>query len=228
MSNFPGAAKALLRTAAKKIVYNTVQPAPWNRWFFSGLFNAEWYGRELYEWGRRSLVATPVFLSRCHSFGEDISVDRVPYITGDCRIELGSHIRISGEIGIKPSSHVKALPVLKIGNGVFIGHNTRFALAERIELGDFVSVGGGTYISDTEGHDHYNPGRPIWEVPATSADIAPVIIEDNVQISINCMILKGVRIGARSVIGAGAVIRSDVPADSIVMGNPGRALQRKT
>ena len=39
-------------------------------------------------------------------------------------------------------------------------------------------------------------------------------------------ILKGVRIGARAVIGAGAVVRSNIPPDAVVMGNPGRVVKR--
>ena len=65
-------------------------------------------------------------------------------------------------------------------------------------------------------------------MPASDDDISPVVIENNVQIAGNVAVLKGVRIGARSVIGTGAVIRSDIPPDSVVMGNPGRVVKRMT
>jgi maltose O-acetyltransferase len=38
--------------------------------------------------------------------------------------------------------------------------------------------------------------------------------------------MKGVRVGARSVIGAGSVLRTSVPTDSVVMGNPARVVKR--
>lgn len=41
-----------------------------------------------------------------------------------------------------------------------------------------------------------------------------------------CNILKGVTIGDRAVIGAGSVVTKDVPADSIVAGNPARLVRR--
>jgi acetyltransferase-like isoleucine patch superfamily enzyme len=213
-----------VRPIARKVIYSAVEPPKPLRPLYSAAFDAQFLSREAYEFARRSLIATPVFLARCAKHGERIAVDRIPYMTGPCRIELGSDIRISGQINISGSSYGK--PLLKIGNGVFIGHACGFDIADRIEIGNFVSIGAMTYIADTEGHSHYNPQRPIWEVLASPDDIAPVILEDGVQISKRCMILKGVRIGARSVIGAGSVVRSDIPPDSIVMGNPARVVKR--
>jgi len=215
-----------IKPYAKELIFQSIAPNPSNRWLFELAFDTHWSAREAYEWVHRSLIATPIFLSKCAVYGERISVDRIPYITACPRIELGSDIRFSGQIQIK--GNARRSPTLVIGNGVFAGHWTTFAVAERIEIGDFVAIGGNTYIADTEGHSHYNPQKPIWEVPASDDDIGPVIIEDNVQISRDCMILKGVRIGARSVIGAGSVVRTNIPPDSIVMGNPARVVKRMT
>ena len=143
---------------------------------------------------------------------------------GHCQIEVGSDLRISGKIAIAGTS--KAPSLLRIGNGVFIGHGCSFGVASRVEIGDFVSIGGQSFITDTEGHATYNPRRPIWEVPATPEDVSPVVIENNVQIGRYCVILKGVSIGARSIIGTGSVLRSSVPPDSVVMGNPARVVKR--
>jgi acetyltransferase-like isoleucine patch superfamily enzyme len=218
--------RRFVKPIAKRLIYSTIQPLGPAKHVLSGLAHAGFYAREAFEWGRRSVVATPVFLSQCSSYGDNISVDRVPYINGTPNIELGSNIRVSGLINIAASS--KGNPTLVIGDGVFIGHGTTFALASRITVGKYASIAGGCYIADTEGHSHYNPQKPIWEVPAGDGDVAPVTIEDGVQISRNVMILKGVTIGARSVIGAGSVVRSDIPADSIVMGNPARVVKKMT
>jgi acetyltransferase-like isoleucine patch superfamily enzyme len=218
--------KGALKPIAKRVLFQTVQPNGITRRVLAGISDAAFVSREVYEWAQRSLVATPMFLSKCAVFGDQIAVDRMPYMLGNTRIELGSNIRISGKIGI--TSPHRGEPVLQIGDGVFIGHNCAIAIAERVSIGRFASIGSGTYIADTEGHSHYNPERPIWEVPAGDADVAPVTIQDNVQISKNCMILKGVTIGARSVVGAGSVVRSDIPPDSIVMGNPARVVKRMT
>lgn len=218
--------RRLVKPIAKRLIFSTIQPVGPTKHLLSSLAHASFYAREAFEWGRRSLVATPMFLSQCHSYGDNISVDRIPYINGTPHIELGSNIRVSGLIGIAASS--KGTPSLIISDGVFIGHGSTFAIASRITIGKYASIGGGCYIADTEGHDHYNPQKPIWEVPAGDGAISPVTIEDGVQISRNCMILKGVTIGARSVIGAGSVVRSDIPPDSIVMGNPARVVKKMT
>jgi acetyltransferase-like isoleucine patch superfamily enzyme len=221
-----GTFRRLLKPIAKRLIYSTLQPLGPAKHVLLGFARVGFYTREAFEWGRRSVVATPVFLSQCATYGDNISVDRVPYINGTPRIELGSNIRVSGLINIAASS--KGTPTLVIGDGVFIGHGTSFAVATRISVGKYASIAGGCYIADTEGHSHYNPQKPIWEVPAGEGDVAPVTIEDGVQISRNVMILKGVTIGARSVIGAGSVVRSDIPPDSIVMGNPARVVKKMT
>lgn len=223
-SFFAVAVNRVLKPVARRVVYRSLEPGPKSRSVYAALFQADFFGREIYEWARRSLVATPVFLSQCAEYGSDIAVDRLPYLSGPCRIELGSKIRFGGQVDVLASPHGN--PVLKIHDGVFIGHNTSFAVANHIEIGRYSSIGSESHIADTEGHSQYNPNRPIWEVPPGEDDIAEVVIEDNVQIGRCCQILKGVRIGARSVIGAGAVVRSNIPADSVVMGNPGRVVRR--
>lgn len=212
--------RRVLKPFAQVLLYNSLRPGPLSRWLYDLGFDLHWSARETLEWLHRSLIATPVFLSKCASFGQRIAIDRVPYVSYLPRVELGSDIRISGQLTIHSDSRRNA--VLRIGNGVFLGHGTTISVAKHVEIGNFASIGAGTFIADTEGHAHYNPQKPIWQVPASDDDVGPVIIEDNVQIGRQCMILKGVTIGARSVIGAGTVVRSSIAPDSIVMGNPGR------
>jgi len=53
-----------------------------------------------------------------------------------------------------------------------------------------------------------------------------IIIDDDVLVGANTIILKGVHIGARSVIGAGSVVTKDIPEDSIVAGNPAKVIKK--
>lgn len=53
-----------------------------------------------------------------------------------------------------------------------------------------------------------------------------IVIEDNVWIGANAVVLPGVHIGANSVIGAGAVVSRDIPADSLALGVPCRVVRK--
>ena len=91
--------------------------------------------------------------------------------------------------------------------------------AQFISIGNYVNIGGGTRISDTNHHnlDWHKRRDPKFNLIAKTA---PIVIEDDVFIGANCYIGKGVTIGARSIIAAGSVVIKDVPADCIAGGNP--------
>ncbi len=53
----------------------------------------------------------------------------------------------------------------------------------------------------------------------------PIVIEDNVWIGGGAILLPGVKIGRNAVVGAGAVVPSHVPANSVVAGNPAKLIR---
>ena len=53
----------------------------------------------------------------------------------------------------------------------------------------------------------------------------PVVIEDHVWIGSKVVILPGVRIGTRAVIGAGSIVTEDIPPRCVAAGNPARVLR---
>ena len=55
---------------------------------------------------------------------------------------------------------------------------------------------------------------------------APITIEDDVWIGAQCVILKGVTIGARSIIGAGSVVTKSISPDCIAAGNPCKIIKK--
>ena len=56
---------------------------------------------------------------------------------------------------------------------------------------------------------------------------APIIIEDDVFVGTNAIILKGTKIGARSIVAAGSVVFGlQIPPDSLVKGNPAQIIKR--
>jgi acetyltransferase-like isoleucine patch superfamily enzyme len=71
-------------------------------------------------------------------------------------------------------------------------------------------------------------GEPL-EAPliATSLVIKPVFVGLGADIGMNASILPGVRIGANSIVGAGAVVTHDVPEFAIVAGVPAKFLRSR-
>lgn len=105
---------------------------------------------------------------------------------------------------------------------IFIGDNCGFSgvsivSSVGVTIKDNVLIGANVKIGDREDHlERYNkPPQPI-------------IIEDNVWIGMNCIILKGVRIGRNSIIAAGSVVTKDVPSDCIAGGVPCKFIKKKS
>jgi acetyltransferase-like isoleucine patch superfamily enzyme len=94
--------------------------------------------------------------------------------------------------------------------------------AEQITIGDNVTIGANCIIVDTDFHPLEVENRRL---NPQDAKTAPIVIEDDVFIGMNCLVLKGVHIGKGSVIGAGSVVTRDVPAGVIVAGNPARIIR---
>ena len=90
--------------------------------------------------------------------------------------------------------------------------------AESIVIGDACMIAHGAYISDADWHGIYDRAEPVGTTK-------PVIMEDNVWIGDSAIICKGVTIGKNSIIGAGAVVTKDVPANSIYAGNPAKLVK---
>jgi acetyltransferase-like isoleucine patch superfamily enzyme len=97
------------------------------------------------------------------------------------------------------------------------------AVRGRITIGDGVRIGAHTSLL---AFNHGTaPGKPIFQQPHTSLGIT---IGDDVWIGSNVTVLDGVTIGPHSIIGAGAVVTKDVPANTIAAGNPARVLRSRS
>ena len=94
--------------------------------------------------------------------------------------------------------------------------------AERITIGRNVAVGANSTIADTDFHPL---NSMIRHQHPQESNTAPILIEDDVFIGMNCLVLKGVTIGHGSVIGAGSVVTKDIPPCVIAAGNPARVLR---
>jgi acetyltransferase-like isoleucine patch superfamily enzyme len=110
----------------------------------------------------------------------------------------------------------------KIGSHVWIGPQAYFD-ARSLELEDYVGWGPGAKVLGSA-----HTGEPLdAPIIATSLVIKPVFVGQGADIGMNASILPGVRIGANSIVGAGAVVTQDVPELAIVAGVPARFLRSR-
>ena len=122
---------------------------------------------------------------------------------------------------------------VSVGNSCVFTGAVLLAEAE-IVIGSFVAISWSATIADTDFHpltweerepDMYamSPlaGRGVRPPPFPCAR---VVIEDGVWIGPKVAVLKGVRIGAGSIIEAGAVVTKEVPPGSVVRGVPGKVV----
>jgi acetyltransferase-like isoleucine patch superfamily enzyme len=111
---------------------------------------------------------------------------------------------------------------ITIGEGTtFFGHVTvdtqRPCL---VEIGQNCNLSNGVVIT-THGYDWAVLREKFGEMLGSSGKVA---LEDNVFVGINALILKGVRIGRNTIIGAGSVVTHDIPANCVAAGNPCRVI----
>lgn len=119
-------------------------------------------------------------------------------------------------------SHLSIIGPGKIILGDHVGLNgTTITAREKISIGDNTMIGPNTIIIDHDGHVIW----PLEERWTKQGPVKEIIIENDVWIGMNCMILKGVRIGSGSIIAGGSVVIHDVDPNSIYAGNPAKKVK---
>jgi acetyltransferase-like isoleucine patch superfamily enzyme len=109
-----------------------------------------------------------------------------------------------------------------IGEGTYINRNTFIDASEQIRIGRNVGIGPRCYITD---HDHgAAPGTLILDQPLISS---PTTISDGAWLGANVIFLRGVTIGAGTVVAAGSLVARDLPAGVIAEGRPARAIKKR-
>ena len=147
-------------------------------------------------------------------------------------IRLGENVAINSRPGSNLVGRTNPTILHCMGNGhITFGNNSGCSFAvlsskSSIGIGDNTKIGGNARIYDHDYHalDHLSRRSPVNDIAACKT--APVVIGDDILIGANAIVLKGVTIGERSVIGAGAVVSmKTIPADSLVAGNPARVIR---
>jgi acetyltransferase-like isoleucine patch superfamily enzyme len=142
--------------------------------------------------------------------GRDVKLSRFINLYG-CEIgdetKIGAFVEIQKNATVgkrcKISSHTFVCEGVTIEDNVFVGHNVAF-------------------INDSYPRATTDEGglqtEADWKVERT-------VVKKGASIGSGCTILANITIGENALVGAGSVVTKDVPANSIVAGNPARILR---
>lgn len=170
-------------------------------------------------------------------YGKNLLVNNKVYIRGLGMMKIGDDFRFTSGDSINPICRNlrgaiylgKSVARIEIGDRVGISSACLWA-NERIIIGNDVNIGGDSIIIDNDAHplDYIQRRRNYYKETGSKKKIptAAIIIENDVWIGARCIILKGVHIGARSIIAAGSIVVNDIPQDVVAAGNPCRVIKK--
>jgi UDP-2-acetamido-3-amino-2,3-dideoxy-glucuronate N-acetyltransferase len=145
-------------------------------------------------------------------------------------VKLGSDVKIHHFVnlyGCEIGDGSSVGSFVEIQKGARIGRNCKISthsfICEGVTIEDEVFVGHGVVFIN----DKYPRATTATGELQTEADwsVVSTLVKRGASIGSNVTIMCGVTIGERAIVGAGAVVTSDVPAGATVAGNPARELR---
>lgn len=167
--------------------------------FFDLLHYIRWC-RKFYSFGWGSRIVNPDLLHKTKA----ISIGR------GVKIGKGARIESVGKWDKKE-------PKIIIGDGTSIQNHFHCGAAASVRIGRDVLIAGRVFISD---HDHVYDDAQLPPARIRALTSKPVVIGDGTWLGEGCVILKGVTIGERAVVGANSVVTGDVLPLTVVGGAP--------
>lgn len=146
-------------------------------------------------------------------------------------VKLGRDVKIFDFVnlyGCEIGDETKIGAFVEIQRGAKIGRRVKVSshtfICEGVEVEDHVFIGHGvTFINDRYPRAVSSAGElqtdRDWKV-------VPTIVRRGASIGSGSTILCGIEIGQDAIVGAGSVVTRDVPAGTIVVGNPARVLRK--
>lgn len=158
-------------------------------------------------------------------FGKGVTLERGVIIDGLMRkgVVLGDNVKIG------PYSVLAGAPISNLGEGIRMGANSAVDAYSFIGSSGFVSIGENVIMGQhvgfhPENHDFDRTDVPIRAQGTTRQGIT---IEDDVWVGSNAIFLDGAHVGRGCVIGAGSVVRGEIPPYSIAVGIPAKVIRSR-
>jgi UDP-2-acetamido-3-amino-2,3-dideoxy-glucuronate N-acetyltransferase len=145
-------------------------------------------------------------------------------------VKLGKDVKICDFVslyGCEIGDNTKIGPFVEIQKGAKVGGNCKISshtfICEGVTIEDNVFIGHNvTFINDV-----YPRATTVDGRLQTDDDwiCVPTLVKQGASIGSSATLLCGITVGENAVIGAGSVVTKDVPANTIVAGNPARVLR---
>lgn len=180
----------------------------------------------IYNYFKVAFGKIPLCLKKV-SYGSNTRIYGKILVSNHGKITIGNDFRCnssqrSNPVGGPYQSVLYALngAEIRIGNNVGIS-GTAIIARNLISIEDDVLIGSGTCIYDNDFHSlKYDSRNDVSQIKS-----APVYIKKGAFIGARTIILKGVTIGNKSVIGAGSVVTKSIPDNQVWAGNPARYIK---
>jgi len=161
-----------------------------------------------------------------------IKVDKSSSITIEKSVKIvGSTVLIRGNnnrLTVDENTRLRNMSIeiigdncsVKIGKNCMIGDGCYLSVKEgtHLVIGDGCGLSRNIKLMTSDGHPIFRDGKRINEAK-------DIVLGSYIWIADNVTILKGVKIGDRSVVGINSTVTKDVPSASIAVGNPAKVVQ---
>lgn len=156
-------------------------------------------------------------------FGKHSLLGRVRLLTNPSAIYIKSNVTIRDGARLEAIRYFNGSaynPRLEIGDNTFIEHDVHIACANDIRIGRNVLIASRVFICD-----HNHTLSPDVDHPLkTPLNVSDVSIGDGCWLGEGVVILSGVHLGPKTIVGAGAVVTKSFPAESVLAGIPARKI----
>ena len=158
----------------------------------------------------RSALALTAQYSRTYVTDEQAARQLLPRLFGD----------VGDDVEVRPGLAVDYGWNISIGSGTFINNGLTALDCAPIRIGARCQLGPNIQL--------LTPTHPLDAAERRSGveGAEPITIDDDVWLGGGVIVLPGVSIGARTVVGAGAVVTKDLPSDVVAVGNPAKIVKR--
>ena len=171
--------------------------------------------------------AKQIMSVKCTSIGQRVNWGGgVPLIYGAGTIDIGDRVSFGKNqvwvVGFKGFEDAR----LKIEKNSTVNFGCLISVASSVYIGENCRIAGGVQIYDNNSHPIDYMARRDNGGYLTESDVKSVHIGDDVWLGTGSIIMKGVNIGNGAIVAAKAVVTKDVPAHTIVAGNPAKVVKK--